>query len=73
MRPITIPSFPVAKLNALSNNRLGKCGCALVPVTDFNQDRTDMKTVDHAVSATAATRYVQRKITEHSSCPTSNS
>jgi hypothetical protein len=33
----------------------------------------DMKIVDHVVSATAATRYVQRKITEHSSWPTSNS
>lgn len=72
MRPITIPSFPVAKLNALSNNRLRKCYCALVPVTDFNQDRTDMKTVDHAVSATATKRYIQRKITEHSSRPMSN-
>jgi hypothetical protein len=33
----------------------------------------DMKIVDHVVSAIAATRYVQRKITEHSSCATSNS
>jgi hypothetical protein len=58
MKPITIPSFPVAKLNALSNNRLKKCYCALVLVTDFNQDRTNMKIVDHAVSATTATWYV---------------
>lgn len=37
------------------------------------QDRMDMKIVDHVVSAIAAIRYVHRKITEHSSWPTSNS
>jgi len=43
------------------------------PAPAVAQDRMDMKIVDHVVSAIAATRYVQRKITEHSSCATSNS
>lgn len=31
-----------------------------------------MKIVDQAVSAKAATKYVHKKRTEHSSCPTLN-
>jgi hypothetical protein len=37
------------------------------------QDTSDMNTVDQSVSASAATRCVQRKTMEHSSSPTSNS
>lgn len=37
------------------------------------QDKIHIYTVDQPVSAKAATKYVHRKRTEHSSCPTSYS
>jgi hypothetical protein len=70
---VSIPSFPLAKLNVLSSSRLRKCDRALVPAIDFNQDKSNMKIVDHAISTTTTTTHVQIKITEHSSCPTLNS